>query len=108
MEVPDDDVPTIVIPSTRVATKEERVRASKTTNQYQKSRATNQESKTSQRAPTKNSEFEAKRSEQEPKKSRTTKSAFVTNDSIVTMSNKKAMNTVRESKAQTIQEQIDL
>ena len=100
MEVPDDDVPTIIVPSTKVATKEERIRASKASTQ--KRNGTNQESKTSQRAPTKNSEFEAKRSEQEPKKSRATKSAFVTNDSIVTMSNKKAMNTVRASEAQTI------
>jgi hypothetical protein len=97
MEVPDDDVPTIVIPSTKVATKEERIRASN-----QKRKGTDQESKTSQRAPTKNSEFEAKKSQQEPKKSRATKSAFVTNESIVVMSNKKAMNTVRESKVQTI------
>ena len=45
MEVPDDDVPTIVVPSTKVATKEERIRASKAKNQSRK--GTNQESKTS-------------------------------------------------------------
>jgi len=45
MDVPDDDVPTIVVPATKVATKEGRIRASKASNQ--KRMGTNQESKTS-------------------------------------------------------------